>query len=207
MGIFLDCVGEELKKQVQAEILRRAYSNVKLLEMVQEQYEPNAYPDIAVALPTAYRRAAKFLGGINTIDRRTQKPIQHCYSPQTHFHETLCGLLVRSKSEVIIVNTLTNYGIPFDYERQFSYPDERGVFFRPDFTFEFPDGSLRIWEHLGLMKNLEYSEHTGRKLMVYQRYGYLIGRNLILTQDDEQGNCSSAYIDEVVRTQILPYFK
>ena len=43
--------------------------------------------------------------------------------------------------------------------------------------------------------------------MTYQKHGFLIGRNLILTQDDEKGNCSSGYIDEIVRTQLLPYFR
>lgn len=64
-----------------------------------------------------------------------------------------------------------------------------------------------IWEHLGMLRNLEYSEHIGRKLATYQKYGYLIGRNLILTQDDEMGNCSSLFIDEVIRKKLLPYFR
>lgn len=132
---------------------------------------------------------------------------RHCFDPEKHIHETLCGLRVRSKSEVIIINSLLNYGIPVDYERKFPYPYERGVYFRPDFTFDLPDGRVLIWEHLGMLRNLEYSEHIGRKLATYQKYGYLIGRNLILTQDDEMGNCSSLFIDEVIRKNLLPYFR
>lgn len=135
------------------------------------------------------------------------RPVQHYFDPNRHIHETTCGLLVRSKSEVIITNALTSYGIPFEYEKRFPYPDEKGNYFNPDFTFQLPDGQWKIWEHLGLLKNMEYCIHNAHKLNTYQKYGYLIGRNLIITQDDQNGNCSSLYIDKMIREHLLPYYE
>lgn len=195
------------QKRIDSETLVRARRNIEALEALQAVYKPNDYTSIADGLPNVYRETARFLCGQSGMEPDTCKPIQHCYNPDSHFHETVCGLLVRSKSEVIIANALTSYGIPFDYERQFPYPDDQGFALRPDFTFDLPNGETRIWEHLGLMKRTDYSERTGRKLMIYQRYGYLIGRELILTQDNEKGSCSSGFIDEVIRKNLLPYFR
>lgn len=202
-----DRIRELFRKKIYRTMMCRAEKNIKILEFMGKEYLPNDYVDIAGNLSGAYLSSAKLLGAEKSLDLKEGKPVQHCFDPEKHIHETLCGLRVRSKSEVIIINSLLNYGIPVDYERKFPYPDERGVYFRPDFTFDLPDGRVLIWEHLGMLRNLEYSEHIGRKLATYQKYGYLIGRNLILTQDDEMGNCSSLFIDEVIRKKLLPYFR
>ncbi len=193
-------------KKIGSIVFKRAKQNISILENVNKRYMANDFSDIIDELPATFRYTAKFLGEINTFDNSGKKPIQHFYEPDAHIHETVRGLLVRSKSEVIIANTLTRYGIPFEYEKTFPYPNSRGYYFEPDFTFHLPSEETWVWEHLGLLKLEAYSIKTAEKLRVYQKHGFLIGRNLILTQDDEAGNCSSAFIDKIVRTQLLPYF-
>lgn len=56
------------------------------------------------------------------------------------------------------------------------------------------------------MSKMSYCENTANKLYTYQMNGFVIGKDLILTQDDNKGSCNSAWIDEVVRTQLLPHF-
>ena len=56
------------------------------------------------------------------------------FDPGKHIHETVCGDMVRSKGEVIIVNALWHYDIPFNYEEMFPYPDEDSNGFEPDFS-------------------------------------------------------------------------
>ena len=64
------------------------------------------------------------------------------------------GLLVRSKSEVIIANMLIEKGIEFEYERQ--YTGKTGEKRIPDFTFIDAAGDLIILEHLGMMSIPSY---------------------------------------------------
>lgn len=137
-----------------------------------------------------------------------QAPYQRApFDPGKHIHETRSGLLVRSKSEVIIANALSGYGIPFHYEEQFPYPNENGDFYYPDFTIPFPDGERLLWEHLGLLSDLSYCIHNAQKLHTYQQHGFLIGKNLILTQDDNRGSCGSAFIYRIIERDILPRFE
>jgi len=71
---------------------------------------------------------------------------------------------------------------------------------------QLPDGSTLIWEHFGLLKELGYCIHNGYKLHTYQKNNYVIGKNLIITQDDNKGNCSGAIIYGIIEKQILPLF-
>ena len=113
---------------------------------------------------------------------------------------------MRSKSEVIIANTMTYYHIPFHYEERLEFAGQPGKYFYPDFRIKLPSGEFKIWEHLGLLSKMSYCENTANKLYTYQMNGFVIGKDLILTQDDNKGSCNSAWIDEVVRTQFLPHF-
>lgn len=76
-----------------------------------------------------------------------------------------------------------------------------------DIIKTLPDGSIKLWEHLGLLKKLDYCEHNAYKLNRYQLNGFLIGRNLIITQDDNKGDCSSSFIDKMIHEHLLPYYK
>lgn len=194
------------QKRVYREIQQKAEKNLTALALLKESYEANHILDILPTLSKGYRDAA-FLYDAGSSERGKSKRIQQNFDPKWHIHETTCGLLVRSKSEVIIANALKGYGIPFMYEKPFPYPDARGFYFEPDFTFELPNNETVIWEHLGLLNDLEYCSRNAYKLNTYQKHGFLIGRNLIITQDDQKGNCSSAYIDKLIREHLLPYFQ
>ena len=194
------------QKRLYQEIQRKAEKNLEALEALKTAYTPDHILDILPTLSKGYKDAAFLYDGRNDEESGFQKT-QPNFDPQKHIHETTCGLLVRSKSEVIIANALTGYGIPFQYEKPFPYADERGYYFEPYFTFELPSCETVIWEHLGLLNNLDYCQHNAYKLNTYQKHGFLIGRNLLITQDDQNGNCSSAYIDKVIREHLLPYFE
>ncbi len=77
----------------------------------------------------------------------------------------------------------------------------------PDFTIPLPTGGAIIWEHLGLLEVMSYAVHNGQKLHTYQTHDYLIGKNLILTQDDSRGNCSSSFIYQIIERDLLPHFQ
>lgn len=114
---------------------------------------------------------------------------------------------MRSKSEQIIANALYSYGIPFHYEEEFIYQIGNIGKVYPDFTILLPNGKTIIWEHLGLLSQESYCQRTAEKLNIYQMNGYNLGKNLILTMDDNRQNISSTVIHQIIRTRILVHFE
>ena len=105
------------------------------------------------------------------------------------------GLIVRSKSEVVIANELYHQGIEFSYEKEL---DENGQKKLPDFTFVDAGGDAIIWEHLGMLNVPSYKRAWERKLAFYESNGYHLGENLFTTQDTEDGGIDSTKIIKVI---------
>ncbi|MDD6043052.1 MAG: hypothetical protein PUB87_04770 [Eubacteriaceae bacterium] len=194
-----DMIGSLLRKKAGEILLETSENNLKALKLLAERYVANDYSTIVQSLSESYGEANDMLHR-NGIGYQNQ----YLYRPSTHVHETKSGVFVRSKSEVIIANTLTAYGIPFYYEERFGATTAGGKTIFPDFVIVLPDGSKIIWEHLGLLGKMSYCNSVAEKLNTYYENGYILGKNLILTSDDNYGNCSSRQIDEIIRTHILP---
>ncbi|MCQ4638299.1 hypothetical protein NE619_16330, partial [Anaerovorax odorimutans] len=195
-----------IEKMLAVKTRKICNKNLPLMHNLLRQYQTCDRETLIQELPPKYRKA---------LELRREKQLQEwlaadymkCpFDSKSHIHETACGELVRSKSEVIIANALFGYGIPFRYEERFPYPSEDGVFYYPDFTIRLLDGRRLIWEHLGLLQELGYCIENAQKLHTYQRNNLVIGKNLILTQDDNKGNCSSQFIFHIIESYILPYF-
>ena len=69
--------------------------------------------------------------------------------PENLIHRTAKGDLVRSKSEVIVADTLTRLGISYKYEEPLFAKDDPTDFRLPDFTVTY-EGDTWYWEHLGM---------------------------------------------------------
>ena len=108
-------------------------------------------------------------------DEKTQAP-----NPEALKFYTKMGIIVRSKSEVIIVTALYENNIKFEYERAIKISD---VIYYPDFTVEKKNGNIILWEHLGLIDNPDYRNKAYRKILKYNENGYYQGKNLILTYE------------------------
>ena len=106
------------------------------------------------------------------------------------------GLLVRSKSEVIIANILVEKSIEFEYEREFI--GKKGQKRIPDFTFIDAAGDIVILEHLGMMALPSYRAAWEKKLAFYNENGYKLNENLFITTESEKGGIDSLAIEEVI---------
>lgn len=196
-----------LEKKIAEMRIPLCRTNIQLLNKLKKQYKYTDSANLLRQLPEKYHETNKLLQDSKVEQWRDADYTRCKFDPKRHIHETLCGQFVRSKSEVIIANALYTLGIPFHYEEQFPHPDENGIYIYPDFVILLPNGEKIYWEHLGLLSDASYCTHNAKKLHHYQIHGVHIGKNLILTQDDDHGSCNSVFIYKLIETYILPYFK
>ena len=165
-------------------------NTLKLLEA--ESVKRNAPSDIFHKL-NKHRRA--LVAPVSLTDEQyaaawqSQKYEGKTFQPDSPEYYTARGERVRSKSEVIIADTLNRLNVPYRYE----YPLTLKGGGRHDQITVHPDFlclNLRtrreyIWEHFGMMDNPEYLEKTVQKIKVYNDNNYFIGRNLIITMETQ----------------------
>ena len=118
-------------------------------------------------------------------------------------HRTGNGLAVRSKSELLIAETLENKNVPFRYEK----PLQRGgkTYF-PDFTIsDERTGRTVYWEHLGMLDDENYVRSWNRKLSWYRANGILPYEEsendeavLVTTQDSPQSGLDMAEVRRLI---------
>ena len=112
------------------------------------------------------------------------------------------GERVRSKSEIIIANTLSKYGIPYKYECPI-YIDELGVI-HPDFTvLNIKRRKQLYWEHLGKMDDEQYALDNTYRINVYQKNGLYLGDNLIITWETSKMALDTKLLDQLIKHYLL----
>ena len=130
------------------------------------------------------------------------------FSPEAPQYDTANGEKVRSKSEVIIADTLARHGIAYRYEfplrlRQTKSSSE-SITIYPDFLcLNLRTRREFYWEHFGLMDDPEYATKSARKLRHYAENNIFLGRNLIITMEtqDEPLNI------KIIEKNILEFLK
>lgn len=92
------------------------------------------------------------------------------------------GERVRSKSEKIIADKLNMLGIPYRYEYPLYLKGLGKVY--PDFTLlDIKTRKEIIFEHFGMMDNIEYCNKAINKINYYIKNEYYPGDNLIITYE------------------------
>lgn len=192
------CLGKYISKRKNAflinQLAQKRYNQALLIEVNRErktlqkfirQYKPGNLTFIYKKQHPALKNYIKpyCLDNETFIKNwlKTKIPI-NTFSPENLIYNTSMGIKVRSKSEVLIAETLASYKIPFRYE----YPINLKNFgiIHPDFYCLNPRTLKEIiWEHFGMMDNIEYANNTVKKLNYYQLNGYICGKNLCFTQE------------------------
>ncbi|MFQ5421275.1 MAG: ATP-dependent RecD-like DNA helicase, partial [Anaerolineae bacterium] len=133
-------------------------------------------------------------------------------------HRTKKGVLVRSKSEVIVAQVLDELGLDWAYEQKLAAPDNPDDFRLPDFTIGYM-GDVYYWEHLGMLSLPAYREGWERKRRWYEeRMGFPVvgpgGRDgldlddyygpiVITSAESEDGGIDVPAITQMARRYIL----
>lgn len=137
--------------------------------------------------------------------------------PESLIHRTSLGIPVRSKSEVIVADTLTRLGISWEYEKKLSHPNDPKDFRLPDFTIGY-EGDILYWEHLGMLSVPSYREGWERKRKWYEEKMKIpvIGEEahndkiklgqfpiVITSRDSDDGGIDVPKIEGLIRKHIL----
>lgn len=131
------------------------------------------------------------------------------FAPDAPYICTAHGERVRSKSEVIIADTLFRYNIPYRYEFPITLKRINSDDIRRDFGSSitlYPDflclntrtRTELYWEHFGLMDDPEYAKKAACKLRLYTENGILPGRNLIITIETQTEPPSSKALENLI---------
>lgn len=109
----------------------------------------------------------------------------------------LNGMMMRSKSEVMIADRLYLKGIPFRYEMQLAFPEMTCY---PDFTILHPrTGKIFYWEHFGNMDDMAYAQNSSLKIASYAHHDILPDVNLITTYETRNIPLSSTCIESKIK--------
>jgi len=112
-------------------------------------------------------------------------------------HKTARGELVRSKSEVIVADSLFYAGIDYKYEKELDLGEDGRR--SPDFTIDDPEsGTVYYWEHCGMMSNADYRRRWEAKKELYEKHGIIEGKNLIISYDKPDKSINSQEIKELI---------
>lgn len=136
------------------------------------------------------------------------------FAPDAPYICTAHGERVRSKSEVIIADTLFRYNIPYRYEFPITLKRSNSADIRRDFGSSitlYPDflclntrtRTEFYWEHFGLMDSTEYSNNAAGKLRLYTENGILAGRNLIITMETQTEPPSIKALEKLIEEFLL----
>ena len=115
-------------------------------------------------------------------------------------HRAGRGFYARSKSELLVLGEYDRREIYYHYDEVIEI---NGEYVSPDVIGVRSDGALIYQEHLGL-QDLNYTGDTIRKLALYRKAGILLGKNLFLTFDDENGGINMDLIRASIDTMYYP---
>ena len=106
---------------------------------------------------------------------------QNPWHPEHVIHDVKSGIKVRSKSEVLIADSLYDHRILNKYETELLLG---GKVLFPDFELLHPKLlELVWWEHLGCIDDPGYAYDNIKKLDYYAANGIVLGKNLIVTYE------------------------
>lgn len=167
----LDSVEQECK------VLANALKQLKRQNLRIQKNSYKTFKRLPLAFPEKrYRYSRRAIAWMEAPYERNP------FHPEQLIYQTKSGILVRSKSERMIADFLSEHGIPFRYEAKLLID---GKAYYPDFMILCEDDTLILWEHFGLMSQDEYFKRACEKIKTYRKKGYMQHANLICTWEED----------------------
>jgi len=126
-------------------------------------------------------------------------------APPEKPHYAMDGQICRSKSEVVVYNMLLTMGIPFNYEEPIKLKKEMGneLPFYADFVVHKDDGSILVIEVMGMLSEQGYFENATRKMRMYVLNGYVLGKDLLIIADKDDGTIDSYTVRKILEKYLF----
>ena len=211
LGTYLDKSKQELKTQLAAKkynciLLKSVCQEIKKLEKVNSL---NIYDSLVDTFCNLNMGLKRLIAPVNIDDQTFIRKWESEGYAGLGFEEDDSseyysdkGERMRSKSELLIANSLFKYGIPYKYEMPV-YRNNGNAFY-PDFTVLHVRERKEIyWEHLGKMGNYDYVERNLWKLGEYRKLGIFLGDNLIITYESATNSVGTKEIERIIHKFIL----
>ena len=127
------------------------------------------------------------------------------------------GLMVRTKGELNLYETLKSYGLNVRYEKAITLTErillsdgtvitqEKTIY--PDFTIILPDGNEIYWEIMGMYDLPNYRDEQIYKINLYYDNGIYMPKNLIITMECKDKPLDLMAIRRIIEGTILPLVK
>lgn len=108
------------------------------------------------------------------------------------------GERVRSKSEVIIADTLSRLNIPYRYEYPLELKNQNYTIY-PDFCcLNLSTRKEIYWEHFGMMDDTEYATKAVNKINSMSSNGYFSGKNAIFTFETQVSPLNTKNLEKII---------
>lgn len=189
-----------MQKSYDRLLLKAARSELKKLELIRKANALDSVDDVYHKLPAAFKDLISPAPDTReSVFRqwKTQKFIPKPVSNSLSDIQSKLGERMRSKSEVIIADMLTDHNIPYIYEKPLNLKGYGTIY--PDFTLYDVINNYEIyWEHMGLLDDPEYRSHAFAKIATYEKNGLLSGNRLIITFESEEHPLNM----EVIKMQV-----
>lgn len=112
------------------------------------------------------------------------------------------GERVRSKTEKIIADKLYKEGIPYRYEQPYKLKNYGVVY--PDFRIlDVNNRKELILEHFGMMDDMEYVGKAMKKIMLYEKNGLVLGKDLLITYETSVAPFNSRIFENMLKAYEL----
>lgn len=192
-----------IKKKNDETIVKCLEENIKLLEMMQTQYRGTEWifgDKVAENFEESMGKGFRLADYISFQDDKYKKS-SYEFRTSEKKHITPGGIKVRSKAELIIATFLEMKGIEYTYEKVMIIDGKQ---FIPDFTIRrASDGKIIIWEHFGMMDDMEYYDRSMEKLSEYHYAGYLPYDNFIATFGERDTSMDMTKLETIVETMLM----
>lgn len=188
------------RKHFAMESLKRIEKNRPLLENFLNRYADLSIEEILASSPQAYQPPlgieVNFAGNTAARNWGSQHYRKSTAYPEGLVHRTLKGEFVRSKSEVIIANSLFIRDVEYRYEGLIELGDH---VIAPDFQILVKsENKVKILEHFGMLGDADYMDRTMWKIRTYLEHGYRPWKDILFTFEDQYGNIDAGVIDKLI---------
>lgn len=197
-------VGRLQEHRLLTEARQICNTNIDSLDALVAAYQELDPDKIIKNLGVAYQECAGFSDKVlgipsasewkrQALEKRDSIPR---YKPENLMHTSNSGEKMRTRGEVIFANILDTLGADYVYELP---TDINGHMMIPDFTILHPKTKeIMLIEYMGMYGEENYRFKNTIKISEYFSAGYILGKNLFVFMDGEEGHFDAQIIKKVI---------